>query len=105
MKSITRTSTIAAYDESIGFRERIFIMTASIEQIASSTVPPADEAIGGTAFAVVAIVMFAGALQFFVARLLRQHGKPAQQAENLATAAAATLVAVLVPIAAYLTRS
>lgn len=80
-------------------------MTASVEQITSSIAPPAGETTGYMAFFVVAIVVFAGALQFFMARLLREHGKSAQQAENLATAAAATFVAIFVPLAAYLTRS
>lgn len=104
VKSVTYVVVGVAYDETIGFAETPD-MAAPFEQMASSAASAGSRTTGDLALFVVAIVIIAGMLQFFMARSLRRHGRPAQQAENLATAAAATLVVVLVPMAAYLTRS
>lgn len=79
-------------------------MATSLEHVVSGGAV-GGRTMGDVALFVVAIVAVASIVQFFVARSLRRHGRPAQQAENLATAAAATMVAVLVPIAVYMTRT
>lgn len=80
-------------------------MAVSLEQESPASAANVGGHPGDIALFVVAIVLLAATVQFFVARFLRSHGRPADQAENLATVAAATVVAVLVPITAYIARS
>lgn len=80
-------------------------MAGSIEQITSVSAPAVRESAGYVALLVIGIVLLASAIQFFVARFLRAHGRPAHQAENIATVAAAAIIAVLVPITTYIART
>lgn len=80
-------------------------MAGSIEQIASASRPELRESMGDIALLIIGIVLLAAAIQYFVARFLRAHGRPAHQAENIATVAAAATIAVLVPVTTYIARS
>ena len=80
-------------------------MAGSIEQIASVSTPEMRGSIGDIALLIIGIVLLAAAIQLIVARFLREHGRPAPQAENIATVAAAAIIAVLVPITTYIARS